>query len=110
MLLSLVLALSTSRVAWAVHSHARQSLNFGTETARKVAGSSLQQDRDTSLDAFHTAFALAKSLPSNLGGLSIAEAFVKHLHPEQEFRLQSHSESNDGSIVHAYYVSGLAII
>lgn len=95
------------------HHTARHSLNFGSDTKRKNVGSLLSQDDgggENTLIAFNNAQAslsadLINTDDREARGLALARSFVEHIHPAQDFHLQSHSRSNDVSLVHAYFVS-----
>lgn len=87
------------------HQH-RPSLNFGSDTSRRVTASILNDaDVDaTALLAFNDANSF-KASSSSASGASIAQAFLQQLHPQQQFRLQSSVKSAQDSVYHAYYVS-----
>ena len=106
MLARILLLGSLAASATALHSHhQRPSLNFGSNTPRKVTADASHPV----LSAFNANAASFVSA-ANVGasafetGLSVAESFLKQLHPQQEFRLQSKTRSAGGSVVHAYYV------
>jgi len=96
------------------HGH-RSSLNFGEATPRKAEGSILNV-KDDGVDSNLLSFnAATPSVRSSMAGQSLAdsglataEAFVRSLHPLQEFRLQSYTQSAAGSVIHAHYVQVVA--
>lgn len=107
---SAIVSSSSSQADSSSHSHhaaTRPSLNYGTDTVRRVTSSLL--DESSILHAYKEKqgyFAQG----GNADGVKIAQAFLESLHPDQQFRLQSRSESNAGSVVHAYFVGLAALI
>lgn len=95
--------------------HHRPSLNYGSNTPRRVTASIIDDDLDaasSTLIAFNAGSAFKTSgKGSRKGdGASIAQAFVEQLHPQQQFRLQSGVKSAGESVFHAYFVRSLLAV
>ena len=101
---------STSAIHRDHHHAARPSINYGPATARRI---SAHHATDTGISAFNDKYAfpddkpalVALSLSAQATGLTIADAFLDHLHPAQAFRLHSSTLSASDTVLHAHYVS-----
>ena len=91
------------------HAASRTSINYGPLSQRRI---SAHHANDAGITAFNHKYAFPESnlvtlvsLSGRATGLTIADAFLDHLHPAQAFRLHSTTLSASDTVLHAHYVS-----